>query len=50
MSSEGDDPFSDWSNLIYRPVYFIDGKKLGLLRKAISECMFVGRGFISLTK
>ena len=50
MSSEGDDPFSDWSNLIYRPVYSIDGKKLGFLRKVISEYMFVGRGFISLTK
>ena len=50
MSSEGDDPFSDWSNLIYRPVYSIDGKKLGFLRKVISEYMFVGRGFINLTK
>jgi hypothetical protein len=50
VSSEGDDPFSEWSNLIHRPVYSIDGKKLGFLRKVISEYMFVGRGFVSLTK
>jgi hypothetical protein len=50
VSSKGNDPFSDWSNLIYRPVYSIDGKKLGFLRKVISEYMFVGRGFITLTK
>jgi hypothetical protein len=50
VSSEDDDPFSDWSNLIHRPVYSIDGKNLGLLRKVISDYMFVGRGFMSLTK
>jgi hypothetical protein len=50
VSSEDDDPFLDWSNLIHKPVYSIDGKKLGFLRKVISEYMFVSRGFISLTK
>ena len=50
MSPEDDDPFFDWPNLIHKPVYSIDGKKLGFLRKVISEYMFVSRGFINLTK
>jgi hypothetical protein len=50
VSSKDDDPFLDWSNLMHKPVYSIDGKKLGFLRKVISEYMFVSRGFISLTK
>jgi hypothetical protein len=50
VSPEDDDPFFDWPNLIHKPVYSIDGKKLGFLRKVISEYMFVSRGFINLTK
>ena len=50
VSSEDDNPFLDWSNLIHKPVYSIDGKKLGFLRKVLSEYMFVSRGFINLTK
>src|ERR687885_1753640 len=49
MPSE-DDPFSDWSELIHKPVYSIDGKKLGFLRKILSDYMFISRGFINLTK
>src|SRR5919198_4891153 len=49
MPSE-DDPFSDWSELIHKPVYSIDGNKLGFLRKILSDYMFISRGFINLTK
>jgi hypothetical protein len=45
-----DDPFSDWSELVHKPVYSIDGKKLGFLRKTISEYIIVGQGLINLTK
>src|SRR5437762_2878567 len=45
-----DDPFSDWSELVHQPVYSIDGKKLGFLRKTISEYIIVGQGLINLTK
>jgi hypothetical protein len=45
-----DDPFSDWSELVHKPVYSIDGKKLGFLRETISEYIIVGRGLINLTK
>jgi hypothetical protein len=45
-----DDPFSDWAELIHKPVYSIDGKKLGFLRKVLLDYMFVGRGFFNLAK
>ena len=45
-----DDPFSDWSELVHKPVYSIDGKKLGFLLKIISEYIIVGRGLVNLTK
>ena len=45
-----DDPFSDWSELIHKPVYSIDGIKLGFLRKILSDYMIIGRGLINLTK
>ena len=45
-----DDPFSDWSELVHKPVYSIDGKKLGFLRKTISEYIIVVQGLINLTK
>jgi hypothetical protein len=43
-----DDPFSNWSDLIHKPVYSIDGKNLGFLRKINSDYMVVGAGLISL--
>ena len=50
MAIRDDDPFSDWAELIHKPVYSIDGKKLGFLRKVLSDYMFVGRGFFNLAK
>src|ERR671923_1732707 len=49
-SRKWDDPFSDWSKLIHRPVYSIDGKKIGFLRKVVADYMVVKKGFVSLTK
>ena len=49
-TARDDDPFSDWSELIHKSVYSIDGKKLGFLRKIILDYMFVGGGFINLSK
>jgi hypothetical protein len=45
-----DDPFSQWSDLIHKSVYSIDGRKLGFLRKVLSDYMFISSGIISLTK
>jgi hypothetical protein len=45
-----DDPFSNWSDLLNRPVYSVDGKKLGFLRKTLSDYLFVARGLLNLTK
>ena len=45
-----DDPFAHWSELIHRPVYSIDGRRLGFLRKIISEYMIVGTGLINLKR
>jgi len=45
-----DDPFAQWSDLIHRPVYSIDGKKLGFLRKIISDYMIIGTGLINLKR
>jgi hypothetical protein len=45
-----DDPFVDWKRLLNKSVYSIDGKKIGLLRKVVSDYMVVRKGFISLTK
>jgi hypothetical protein len=39
-----DDPIS------HKSVYSIDGRKLGFLRKVVSDYMFISSGFISLTK
>ena len=43
-----DDPFSNWSDLIHKSVYSVDGKNLGFLRKIHSDYMVVGAGLISL--
>ena len=45
-----DDPFSDWSEHIRKPVYSIDGKKIGTLRKTLSDYMVIQYGFINLSK
>jgi hypothetical protein len=45
-----DDPFPNWSDLLNRPVYSIDGKKLGFLRKTLSDYLFVAKGLLNLTK
>jgi hypothetical protein len=47
--TSNDDPFSDWSALINRAVYSSDRKKLGFLRRVVSEHLVVKRGFVSLS-
>lgn len=44
------DPFSDWSQLINRPVYAVDGKKLGFLRSILADYLLVKKGFVVLNK
>src|SRR5918997_4917861 len=44
------DPFSDWSELIHRPVYSIDGKKIGFVRKLVADYMLVKKGLVTLNK
>src|SRR5215217_4331492 len=44
------DPFSDWSQLINRPVYAVDGKKVGFLRSILTDYLLVKKGFIVLNK
>lgn len=44
------DPFSDWSQLMNRPVYAVDGKKVGFLRSILADYLFVKKGFIVLNK
>ncbi len=44
------DPFSDWSQLINRPVYAADGKKVGFLRSILEDYLLVKKGFIILNK
>jgi hypothetical protein len=43
-------PFADWTRLLNKPVYSIDGKKIGFLRKVVADYMLVKKGFVSLTK
>jgi hypothetical protein len=43
-------PFADWTRLFNKPVYSIDGKKIGFLRKVVADYMLVKKGFVSLTK
>jgi hypothetical protein len=49
-TSNWHDPFSDWSKLIHRPVYSIDGKKIGFLRKIVADYMVVKKGLVTLNK
>jgi hypothetical protein len=48
--SNAHDPFSDWSKLIHRPVYSIDGKKIGFVRKLVADYMLVKNGLVNLNK
>lgn len=43
-------PFADWTKLLNKSVYSIDGKKIGFLRKVVADYMLVKKGFVSLTK
>ena len=43
-------PFADWTKLLNKSVYSIDGKKIGFLRKIVADYMLVKKGFISLTR
>ena len=43
-------PFADWTRLLNKSVYSIDGKKIGFLRKVVADYMLVMKGFVSLTK
>jgi hypothetical protein len=49
-TQSGHDPFSDWSKLIHKPVYSIDGKKIGFLRKIVADYMVVKKGLVTLDK
>lgn len=42
------DPFSDWSKLIHRPVYSIEGHKIGFVRKLLRDYIVVKKGIITL--
>jgi hypothetical protein len=44
------DPFSDWSQLIHRPVYAIDGEKIGFLRSVLADYLLVNKGLIALNR
>jgi hypothetical protein len=44
------DPFSNWSCHINKPVYSVDGKRLGLLRKTSSDYMIISGGLINLSR
>lgn len=50
VSNNSHDPFSDWSKLIHRPVYSIDGKKIGFVRKLVADYMLVKKGLVNLNK
>ncbi len=43
-------PFANWTMLLNKSVYSIDGKKIGFLRKVVGDYMLVKKGFVSLTK
>ncbi len=42
-------PFADWTRLLNKTVYSIDGKKIGFLRKVVADYMLIKKGFVSLT-
>ena len=50
FTKDESNPFSDWSGHIDRPVYCIDGKRLGLLRKTSSDYMIISGGLVKLSR
>jgi hypothetical protein len=50
FAKDESNPFSDWSIHINKPVYSIDGKRLGLLRKTSSDYMIISGGLINLSR
>src|SRR5919108_1457370 len=44
------DPFANRSKLKHKPVYSIDGKKIGFLRKIVADYMVVKKGLVTLDK
>jgi hypothetical protein len=50
VSYNEDDPFSDWADLIDKPVYSINGKKVGYLRKIVADYMVVEQGIVSFKR
>ncbi len=49
-TSNGHDPFSDWSKLMHKPVYSIDGKNIGFLRKIVADYMVVKKGLVHIER
>jgi hypothetical protein len=45
-----DDSASQRSDLVHKSVYSKDGRKLGFIRKVLSDYMYINSGFISLKK
>ena len=50
FAKDESNPFSDWSIHINKPVYSIDGKRLGLLRKTSLDYMIISGGLINLSR
>jgi hypothetical protein len=44
-TSNIDQPFSDWSKLIHKAVYSVDGERIGYLSKIMSRYMIVSQRF-----
>jgi sporulation protein YlmC with PRC-barrel domain len=38
---ERTNPFADWTRLLNKSVYSIDGKKIGFLRKVVDDYMLI---------
>ncbi|MGC2572659.1 MAG: hypothetical protein WA364_14195 [Candidatus Nitrosopolaris sp.] len=49
-TEDNNNSFSDWSRLINKSVYCLDGRRLGLLRKISSDYMIVSGGLINLSR
>jgi hypothetical protein len=49
-TEDNNNPFSDWSALINKSVYSLDGRRLGVLRKISSDYMIVSGGLINLSR
>lgn len=49
-TEDNNNPISDWSTLINKCVYSLDGRRLGLLRKVSSDYMIVSGGLINSSR